>query len=165
MKVSNLASKEGSYFLVVLFFFGFFPFACMDFPRSHFPFRQPTGRWKEDEEVGEMIDNFSFAHRSVFAIAGKERRGACKNMFLIPSTVPFPLQHACLFLRYTYVVQFSLAYFFLGLISPSGPLFSLRTLLGFLFFRCRCRLLPEVWQHSGPFLYTFWETLDGCRWN
>lgn len=149
-------------------FFGFFPLACMDFPRSHFPFRQPTGRWKEDEEVGEMIDNFSFAYRSIFALdrsLGRKDVGDARTCFLFLPRCHF---HACLFLHYTHVVQFSLAYFFFWLIFPSGPLFSLggiRNLLGCLFFRCRCRLLPEVWQHSGPFLHTFWETLDGCRWN
>lgn len=137
-------------------------------PRLHGLPEVPLSISAEDEEVGEMIDNFSFAYRSIFALdrsLGRKDVGDARTCFLFLPRCHF---HACLFLHYTHVVQFSLAYFFFWLIFPSGPLFSLggiRNLLGCLFFRCRCRLLPEVWQHSGPFLHTFWETLDGCRWN
>lgn len=107
-------------------FLGFFPLACMDFPRSHFPSRQPTGRWKEDEEVGEMIDNFSFAHRSIFALdrsLGRKDVGHARTCFLFLPRCHF---HACLFLHYTHVVQFSLAYFFLADLPLRPPLLTWR---------------------------------------
>lgn len=88
VKVSNLASKEGSsHLLVLLFIYLFIFFACMDFPRSRFPFRQPTGRWKEDEEVGKIIDIFPFAHRSIFVTdRSLERKevGHARTCFFFP---------------------------------------------------------------------------------
>ena len=156
VKVSNLASKEGSYFLLVLLFFFFF-FACMDFPRSHFPFRQPTGRWKEDEEVGKIIDILSFAHRSIFvtdrSLERKEVGHARTCFSFLPRCHPTPGCPAYFYI----IVQYMLACFF-GRSSP--PALS-SCLEGFGFSLVSFSFVADAGGCRGygntldPFLHTF----------
>lgn len=92
----------------------------MDFPSCHFPFRQPTGRWEENDEVGEIICRaFLFRHRSIFVTdRSLERKvGHTRTCFLFPQQRHYSALKCALPFFHLIVLYYILAYFYFFYVS------------------------------------------------
>lgn len=152
VKLSNLASKEGSSFLLVLLFFFFLRLHGL--PEVPLSISATNG---SVEDVGKIIDMLSFAHRSIFvtdrSLERKEVGHARTCFSFLPRCHPTLGCPAYFYI----IVQYMLACFF-GRSSP--PALSSR-LKGFGFSLVSFSFVADAGGCRGygntldPFLHTF----------